>query len=136
MRIKVLLIIFILAYSTKICFSQPVYNEDKIAEAFKVLEEASMNGGDVSHLVPVLNDIILEINSGHYDVEIVEAKLDLVINNAERVNAEALIESRNNLIFVGITVFLVVLLEILVWKFFPRLFWNIWLRKRGDWILR
>ena len=79
---------------------------------------------------------VLDGNSGSYDIVEVENVLDGIIEQAERINEQALIESRNELLRVVATVLVVVLVEVFLWRGFPRLYWSQWLKRRGDWTVK
>jgi hypothetical protein len=131
-----LLIVLILLFPINVIYAQPTTVESRIIEAFTVLEEASKNGGDVSNLVSQLNEVIWEVNTGDFDELEVKSKLDGVISEAEQINTTTLIDSRNRLIGVGFTIFIIIILEVLVWRYFPTIFWELWLRYRGHWIVK
>jgi hypothetical protein len=80
--------------------------------------------------------MITLVNSGSYDIVEVENVLDVIIEQAERINEQALIESRNDLLKVVATVLVVGLVEVYLWRGFPRLYWNQWLKRRGDWTVK
>ncbi len=133
-RLFLLLVLF--TSSATLGVAQPQSLNDKILEAFAALENVSQNGGDVSTLVQILNEIILEVGTGDFDQAVVESKLDTIIYNAQRANVLAIQESRVRLIIVGTIGVLIVLIEYIVWKSFPRFFWKIWIRKRGHWEIK
>lgn len=107
---------------------------DKIGEAYTALERASDNGGDVTALVSILNDIIKEVNTGVYDESLVESQLDEIISEANRINDTQLVSNRNEYIYAGVTILAVIIVEVFLWRIFPRIYWEQWLRIRGDWI--
>ncbi len=119
-----------------VCIGQPSADMAKLWQAYEVLSTASGNGGDVDSLVLVFNNVVTLVNSGSYDIVEVENVLDVIIEQAERINEQALIESRNELLKVVATVLVVGLVEVYLWRGFPRLYWNQWLKRRGDWTVK
>ena len=119
-----------------VCFGQPSAEYAKLGQAYEALSIASINGGDVDNLVQVFNQLVSQVNSGDYDPVMVETDLDSLIGQAETVNELALVEARNELLTVAVTVLVVALVEIYLWRGFPRLYWNQWLKRRGDWTVR
>ncbi len=119
-----------------VCFGQPTADIAKLGQAYMALSTASGNGGDVDNLVRVFNNVVSQVNRGSYDIVEVENQLDVIIEQAERINEQALIESRSELLKVVATVLVVGLVEFFLWRGFPRLYWNQWLKRRGDWIVK
>ena len=119
-----------------VCFGQPSAEYAKLGQAYEALQVASGNGGEVDNLVQVFNQLVSQVNSGDYDPVMVETDLDSLIGQAETVNELALVEARNELLTVAVTVLVVALVEIYLWRGFPRLYWNQWLKRRGDWTVR
>ena len=115
---------------------QPSADMAKLWQVYEVLSTASGNGGDVDSLVLVFNNVVTLVNSGSYDIVEVENVLDVIIEQAERINEQALIESRNDLLKVVATVLVIGLVEVYLWRGFPRLYWNQWLKRRGDWTVK
>ena len=105
----------------------------KLGEAYEALSVASSNGGDVDNLVLVFNKILSIVNNEFYDPMNNEASLDVIIEQAGRINERALTESRNELISVAATVVIVIIVELFLWRGFPRVYWNEWLKRRGGW---
>ena len=119
-----------------VCFGQPSAEYAKLGQAYEALQVASGNGGEVDNLVQVFNQLVSQVNSGDYDPVMVETDLDSLIGQAETVNELALVEARNELLTVAVTVLVVALVEIYLWRGFPRLYWNQWLKRRGDWTVK
>ena len=117
-----------------VCFGQPTYT--KLGLAYEALQVASGNGGDVDNLVQVFNQLVSQVNSGDYDPVMVDTELDTILEQADTVNELALVEARNELLSVAVTVLIVALVEIYLWRGFPRLYWSQWLKRRGDWTVR
>ena len=119
-----------------VCFGQPSAEYAKLGQAYEALQVASGNGGDVDNLVQVFNQLVSQVNTGDYDPVEVDTELDLLIGQADTVNELALVEARNELLSVAVTVLIVALVEIYLWRGFPRLYWSQWLKRRGDWTVR
>lgn len=119
-----------------VCFGQPGEGMAKLGEAYMALFTASGNGGDVDSLVLVFNDVVSQVNSGSYDLVEVENQLDDLIEQAETINDRTLIETRNKYISGGASVIVVVIVEVFLWRGFPRIFWNQWLKRKGDWMVK
>ena len=109
--------------------------QDKISLAFMNLETASSNGADVSEPVALFNEVIDSVKKGEYQEDSINAKLDIIIITSERINQEALVESRNEIILRVSILSLIMLVELLVWRYLPRLYWKNWIDKHGDWTI-
>ncbi len=134
--LKKLVLLLLVLMPVGVGFGQPTADIAKLGQAYEVLSIASGNGGDVDSLVLVFNQLVSLVNSGSYDIVEVENVLDGIIELAERINEQALIESRNELLRVVATVLVVVLVEVFLWRGFPRLYWSQWLKRRGDWTVK
>ena len=119
-----------------VCFGQPTAEYMKLGQAYEALSVASGNGGDVDSLVSVFNQLVLQVNSGNYDPVEVETELDSLIEQAGTINALALVGTRNEVLSVAVTVLVVALVEIYLWRGFPRLYWSQWYKRRGDWTVK
>ena len=134
--LKKLVLLLLVLMPVGVCFGQPTAEFAKLGQAFEALTIASGNGGAVDNLVLVFNQQVIQVNSGNYDVVEVEAQLDALIEQAETISEQALVETRNELLTVAVTVLVVGLVELYLWKGFPRLYWNQWYKLRGDWTVK
>ena len=117
------------------CRSQGDVGE-MIEHGYLAILEASESDGDVSTLVPLLNEIIEEVASGSYDSGMVESRLGELMASAETAGSLG-VESRESQIMVaGAQVLVAVALSFLTWRYFPGFFWGLWLRYRGDWMVK
>ena len=119
-----------------VIYGQPTAEYAKLGQAYEALSIASSNGGDVDNLVSLFNQLVSQMNSGSYDPVEAENLLDTLIEQAETVNELALVKARNELLTVAVTVLVVGLVELFLWRGFPRLYWNLWYKRRGDWKVR
>jgi hypothetical protein len=126
--------VVLVGHSSGIVLGQ-VSVQDQIQEAVVALAEASSRGGDVSGLVAELNVVILEVDSGEYDAVEASNTIDGIIVEAEYLAMSAASENTLGLALTGINLVVVVALGILVWRYFPTIYWRIWLRYRGHWIV-
>ncbi len=134
--LKKLVFLLLVLLPVCVCYGQPGEGMEKLGEAFVALSTASGNGGDVDSLVLVFNDVVTQVNSGSYDLVEVENLLDVLIEQAETINDRALVETRNKYISVAVSVFVVVVVEVFLWRGFPRIYWNQWLKRKGDWTVK
>ena len=134
--LKKLVLLLLVLMPVGVCFGQPSAEMAKLGQAYEALSVASGNGGDVDNLVLVFNQQVIKVNSGSYDVEELEAQLDALMEQAETINELALVEARNELLTVAVTVLVVGLVELYLWKGFPRLYWNQWYNLKGDWTVK
>ena len=134
--LKKLVLVLLLLMPIGVCLGQPGAEMAKLGQAYDALSIASMNGGDVDNLVLIFNSVVSSVNRGTYDPGEVEAQLDVIIRQAETINEQALIEKRNELLIVGATLFVVIVVELYLWRGFPGLYWSQWLKRRGGWIVK
>ena len=131
--LKKLVLMMLVLMPIGVCLGQPTADMAKQGEAYEALSIASGNGGDIDTIVLMFNRVVSIVNSGDYDPVDVETQLDAIIRQAERINEQALAEKRNELINVAATLLVVIVVELYLWRGFPRLYWNQWYKRRGDW---
>ena len=132
---KGLITLLFMLILTKPIYAQNDSIQDKISLAYMNLETASSNGADVSEPVALFNEVIDSVKKGDYQENTINAKLDIIIITSERINQEALVESRNEIILRVSILSLIMLVELLVWRYLPRLYWKNWIDKHGDWTI-
>ena len=117
-------------------FSQP-YPEDlkeMLTDAFEAVEEAEKNGGDISLQVDELNRIISLLESGsEYRVTEVRSELGEVKEAALTSGELGYIDSTSTQQRSGVILVVTVVVAFLVWKYMPKLVWQLWMRSRGEW---
>lgn len=105
-------------------------------QAYLAIYEASQSNGDVSSLVPLLNDVVEEVDSGSYDSDNLEFRLGELIASAESAGSLGVESRTNQMMVAGAQVLAALVLSFLVWRYFPGLFWGVWLRFRGGWLVK
>jgi hypothetical protein len=110
--------------------------ELRILDAFILISEAEDSGAYVDELVDSINQVIENSMSG--DMSAVEAvdQLDLIIVEAERALLEGVEQQNLRYGITGLNTAVVLVLIYLVWRYFPRLYWRVWLRYRGHWLVK
>lgn len=115
------------------CISENEAVDVAVQLTYSAIEKASREGGNVSGLVDELNLIIDNIESGNYDYDNTISILNNLIQQAGDIQLETAITVRNEKIAAGMKGALIIILSYFTWRYFPRLFWLIWLQKRGNW---
>ena len=110
--------------------------ESLIMDAYLAVHEASARGGDVSSHVSLLNDVIDEVGSGEYDSASVESRLEALIASAEAAGAQGVEARESQTLVAGAQVAAAFVLSLATWRYFPELFWGMWLRIRGGWLVK
>jgi hypothetical protein len=122
------------------CFVAYAVDEEDIRSelrvSFEAVAEAETMGGDVSDLVSELNSIVVRLESApeeEYSDLIsrlleVAREAELSGSVGQTVGVDQFNLSITILLFTG-------LLVLLVWAFFPVLYWKSWLRSKGDWVV-
>jgi hypothetical protein len=117
---------------------------EKVMEAFTLVQEADLAGGDVSHLVSKLNealDLISQADSiassnPNQAQELYHQAEDIanqVILEAPLVKEEGIIAKQNSNIMLAVELTILAILGFIVYRFGPRLLWKLWLRAHKDW---
>jgi hypothetical protein len=104
--------------------------------SFEAVAEAERSGGDISELVGELNMIAVELESA--SEEEYSELLRRVLEVAGKANAVDSVgePAEMNQVYVSTAILLSTgLLVLLVWALFPVLYWKLWLRSKGDWII-
>lgn len=120
---------------------------EKIIEAFSSVQEADNAGGDVSHLVNMLNealDLISQADSiassnPTQAQELYQQAEDIanqVLLEAPLVREEGILAQRNRNIMLEIELAILATLGFILYKFGPKLLWRLWLRAHKDWEVR
>ena len=113
----------------------------KLTEAFEAAAEAERVGGNVSSLVVELNEAVSLLESGEAsgnETLISEAimKAERVVDLAPQVGREgaaaAQARTYQTIAFVGV----LIVLALVVWRYGPRLFWDLWIRSKRDWVVK
>ncbi len=111
-----------------------VWSELRVS--FEAVAEAETMGGDVSDLVSELNSIVARL-----EIAQEEEYSDLISRLLEVAREAELSGGAGQTVGVdqfnmSITILLSTgLLLLLVWALFPVLYWKLWLRSKGDWIV-
>ena len=101
-----------------------------------IIEKAHHNGnGNVSKLVDSLNYVIDASKSGIIHSKEAKSTLNLIIDEAERIEQRAIEEKNLEFGLVTLKTIIVIGFCYLVWKYFPRVYWQTWLKYRGHWIV-
>jgi hypothetical protein len=117
---------------------------EKVMEAFTLVQEADLAGGDVNHLVNKLNealDLISQADSiassnPNQAQELYHQAEDIanqVILEAPLVKEEGIIAKQNSNIMLAVELTILAILGFIVYRFGPRLLWKLWLRAHKDW---
>jgi hypothetical protein len=126
-----------LLYSSNFAFGQiDSALELSILNAYKSIDKAHHNGGgNVSKLVDSINLVIDTSKSGIINSQEAMSTLDLIIDEAERIEQRGIEEQKLEFGLVSLNSIIVIGLCYVVWKYFPRLYWYTWLKYRGHWII-
>ena len=108
----------------------------RIGNAYLAIEDASSEGGDVSHLVESLNFILEDVNDGDFDSTEVMSFLDSIILNAELIEQEGVQTYNVKLTIITLNSIIVMGLCFVTWRFFPSYYWRLWLKSRGNWRIK
>jgi hypothetical protein len=76
------------------------------------------------------------LKNGEYDEEEIVVYLDDIILRANRVYEASASEIN---LFLGLrylNLMIVIILGYIVWRFFPTYYWRLWLRLKGNWIIK
>jgi hypothetical protein len=109
--------------------------ELSILDAYNAIDKADRNGGNVSKLVDSLNLVIDASQSGLINTQEAMSTSDLIIDEAERIEQQGIEEQNLEFGIVMLNSIVVIGLCYVVWKYFPRLYWYMWLKFRGHWIV-
>lgn len=110
----------------------------ELAEAFVAVAEAERLGGDVSGFVNELNQALTLLEEGEMRNDEVMlqgalSKVEDVVNRAPVVGqgGVAVMQARTvqNWLVVGV----VMVLGLIVWRYEPRIFWQLWVRIKRRW---
>ena len=108
----------------------------EILQVFNEISKAEESGADVSSLVEELNQIITLVNSGD-ETALIEANNRL--NQLSQASQEATFTGtrtmQNELISTIVIGLATIAACILAWIYTPRVFWTLWLRVKGNWIV-
>jgi hypothetical protein len=129
----------VMASLGSVCTVVAVDEEDIWSElrvSFEAVTDAETLGGDVSDLVSELNSILsrFEIAPEEEYEELVsrllevESGAELAASVGQTGGVDQFNLSITILLFTG-------LLVLLVWAFFPVVYWKLWLRSKGDWVV-
>jgi len=136
LKVKIVLIIVGLLYGSISAYGQiDSALELSILDAYKAIDKADHKGGDVSKLVDSLNLVIDTSKSGIINTQEVMSILDLIIDEAERIEQQGIEEQNIEFSLVTLNSIVVIGLCYVVWKHFPRLYSHMWLKYRGHWIV-
>ena len=119
----------------------------KVTEAFTIIREAELAGGDVTRLVDKLNTAVGLISQGDLVASSdlsraqdlyrqAEETVNQVIMEAPSIREEGVLAQRNSSILLGSELALLAVLGLVIYKFGPRLLWSLWLRVHRDWKVR
>ena len=110
----------------------------KLATAFEGVAEADAKGGNVTTLVVELNHALALLERGEANGD--EGLIRDAISKAEEVTAEAPIIGKQGeeaaqvrLAETFLVLSLLALSAVIVWRYGPRVFWELWTRSRRDW---
>lgn len=156
MALLALVLLIILAFS--LCFGVPfitVSNAQtsyesaygKLSDAFTLVQEADVAGGDVSGLVAGLNEaleLIFEANSvSSIDPSraeelyiLAECIVDEVILEAPLVRESGLVAQQQSMVYLSVGIVVLEIISFLIYRYGPELFWNLWLCTHRDWKVR
>jgi hypothetical protein len=136
LKLKIALIIVGLLSGSVFTYAQVDNSiESSILNAYEAIDEADNSGGDVSELVDSLNQLIDSWTIRSITFQEANSILDSIIENAERIKQQGIEEQNYRFGFVAINSVVVLGLCLIIWRYFPRLFWGIWLRYRGHWLV-
>jgi len=127
-------LIFLVGFAVAGCRGQGDMGE-LIEEAYMAVQLAAGSGGDVTELVSLLNAVIEEVGRGGYDAVEVEARLEALIAAAEAAGVEGVEAGQSRLLAAGAQAMVAVVLSVADWRYFPGVFWGMWLRVRGGWVV-
>lgn len=110
----------------------------KLAEAFEAVSEAERLGGNVSHLVAELNEAICLLAEGEtYKnktlIREAVSKIDYVIAVAPEIERESAAAFQTHRFQAMVTIGLLAALALVVWRYGPKLFWDLWIKSKRDW---
>lgn len=103
--------------------------------AYKAIDEADHQGGDVSKLVDSLNQVIDASKIGVLNNQDAIRILNSIIEEAEKIKQQGIEEQNLRIVIIALNSMLVIGLCYVVWRYFPRFYWRMWLKYRGHWII-
>ena len=104
-----------------------------IGQTFTVLDAASREGADVSHLVEELNHLIQAVENGEITLPDLSDELNRLNTEANQIQSEAVSTGNADLILRVLVGFSSIVFSVITWRYLPVYFWRYWLRLRGDW---
>lgn len=109
---------------------------EEILVVFNEISEAESSGADVSLLVEEFNQIIELVNLGT-ETELDEAnqRLTQLSQAAHDATETGVRTTQNEFVTTLIVGVATIIASILAWIYTPRIFWNLWIRVKGDWII-
>ena len=117
---------------------------DKVFQAFVLVREADLAGGDVNPLVASLNEALDLIAQGDSLISTApssaqefyqqaETIADQIMLEAPLVREKGIITQRNNSIMFGVELTILAAFGFIVYRYVPKMFWRLWLRTHRDW---
>ncbi|MCP8306168.1 MAG: hypothetical protein H3Z49_03565 [archaeon] len=116
----------------------------KVMAAFVSVQEADLAGGDVNHLVDRLNEALDLITEGDLMAssnpsmaqelyQQAEEMANQVILEAPLMKEEGILAQQNSNVMLGVELAILAILGFIIYRFGPRLLWNLWLRAHREW---
>lgn len=134
-------LVFILALILsvqQVAQGQPLLEElqNDFEEAFKLVEDADLNSGDISELVNELN-YILELLKYGDEADLNEAALRIgaVKESALSSQMSGQESTQSQLMSSGLILLITGILVAIIWRFMPKIVWQLWIRSKKDWII-
>jgi hypothetical protein len=134
LRRLLILLLLLITWNPTIVSSQIIESiDEKVGEAYLAINEASSKGGDVIELVESLNLILEDINSGEFNNQDILDLLNSIIASAKDIEETSIQGNNFRTSIVALNSIIVLSLCYVTWRFFPIIYWRLWLRFRGHW---